>query len=172
MMQIREEIDEIQREWFIPFLETSSEVSREEIIELTLVDDDLSIEEEWYKEIEQNCMLNLHDCTIIEEAEKEVEHIQERSYKPYEDKKEDQPLVMMNPSRILMKFEMGIEKEGRLEILYGVDNYVLDSQDYMDTYVLEDHNELKIQNEGMPISLPRVMMNLFVLDYSQVVGVM
>ncbi|KAK9140187.1 hypothetical protein Scep_009868 [Stephania cephalantha] len=157
MMQIREEIDEIQREWFIPFLETSSEASCEEIIELTLKDDDLSIEKELDKEFEPNCMLNLHDCTIIEEeTEKEVEHIQEMSHELYEDKKEDQPLVMMNPSRILMEFETGIGQEGHFEILCGVDNYVLDIQDYMDTYVLEVHNELKTLKEGIPISLPRL----------------
>ncbi|KAK9088815.1 hypothetical protein Scep_027897 [Stephania cephalantha] len=65
IMHILEEIYELQREWFIPFLETLSETSCEEIIEPTL----------------------LHDCIIIEEAEREVEHIQERSDEPYEQKK-------------------------------------------------------------------------------------
>ncbi|KAK9094264.1 hypothetical protein Scep_025733 [Stephania cephalantha] len=48
-----------------------------------------------------------------------------------------------------------MEQKGRLEILCGVDGYVLDSQDYMETYSLEVQDELKILKEGMPILLPK-----------------
>ncbi|KAK9083357.1 hypothetical protein Scep_029828 [Stephania cephalantha] len=61
-----------------------------------------------------------------------------------------------------------MEQKGHLKILYGVDNYVLDGQDYMDTYVLEVEEELKILKDGMLISLPKAMVNSFVHDYSQV----
>ncbi|KAK9112001.1 hypothetical protein Scep_019520 [Stephania cephalantha] len=73
-------------------------------------------------------MSDLHDCTTNEEeAEKEVEveHIQERSDEPYEESKEDQPLILMNPlpvSYILVEFETRMEQKGHLEILCGVDN--------------------------------------------------
>ncbi|KAK9111653.1 hypothetical protein Scep_019172 [Stephania cephalantha] len=155
--------------------ETSSEASCEDMGEHTLVDDDLREEKEPDEELNTNCMLDLHDFTSNEEeAEKKVEVILEWPYEPYEENMENQLLVMMNPpsvSSILVEFELGMEQKGRLEILCGVQNYVLDGQDYMDTYVLKVQDELKILREGMPISLPKAMVILFVLDYSQVVGV-
>ncbi|KAK9082139.1 hypothetical protein Syun_031076 [Stephania yunnanensis] len=105
------------------------------------------------EELGPNCMLDLHDCiTYEEEVEKkiEVQHIQERSDEPYEESKEDHPLVLMNPphaSRILVKFKMVMEQKGHLKIVYGVDNYVFDVQDNVDTYVLGFQDELKNMNE-------------------------
>ncbi|KAK9166782.1 hypothetical protein Scep_001973 [Stephania cephalantha] len=138
------------------------------MFEPLLVDDDLKEEKkEPNEKLEPNYMSDLHNCITNEEEAKtevEVEHIQERSDEQYEESKEDQPLVLINPvhvSRILVKFEMGMEQKGHLEILCGVDNYVFEDQDYMDTYVLEFQDELKTLNEGMYISLPKATVNPF-----------
>ncbi|KAK9126020.1 hypothetical protein Scep_014866 [Stephania cephalantha] len=108
------------------------------------------------------CANKIKPSSNKEEAEKEVEVILEWPYEPYEEMKEDQPLVLMNPppiSLILVEFETRMEHKGHLKILCGVDNYVLDGQDYMNTYALEVQDELKILKEGMPISLPKAMAN-------------
>ncbi|KAK9157923.1 hypothetical protein Scep_004497 [Stephania cephalantha] len=103
----------------------------------------------------------------------ETEVILERPYEPYEDSKENQPLVLMNPppiSCIFLEFETRMEHKGHLEVLCGVDSYVLDGQDYMETYLLEVQDELKTLKEGMPISLIKATEIPFVRDYSKLVG--
>ncbi|KAK9157644.1 hypothetical protein Scep_004218 [Stephania cephalantha] len=109
-----------------------------------------------------------------EEIEMKAKVDLERPYEPYEESKEDQPLMLMNPppvSLIFVKFETGMEPKGHLRILCSVNSYVLTGQDYMEIYLLEVQYELKTLKESIPITLPKAMVIPFVRNYSKLVGI-
>ncbi|KAK9083441.1 hypothetical protein Scep_029912 [Stephania cephalantha] len=96
-----------------------------------------SVEENEYKtELEDELEVfpsepNVTTAEVHEEkVEMKIEVTLEMPYGPYEDSKEDQPLVLMNPPL---------------------------GQDYMETYLLKVQDELKTLKEGMPILLPKAM---------------
>ncbi|KAK9094489.1 hypothetical protein Scep_025958 [Stephania cephalantha] len=137
-------------------------------------------EDEYFFELVDELEVLLSELNVIitkvheEEAEMKNEVTLERPYDPYEESKEDQPLVLMNPplvSCIFVEFKIGMEQKRYLEALCGVDSYVLKGEDYMETYSLEVVDELKTLKEGMFFSLPKATVIPFVRDYSKLVGV-
>ncbi|KAK9166932.1 hypothetical protein Scep_002123 [Stephania cephalantha] len=94
-----------------------------------------------------------------EEYKMKTEVTLEKPYEPYEENKEDQHMVLMNLPHVFFifaEFETRMEQKGHLEILCDFDSYMLDCQDYMETYLLEVQDEFKTLKEDMPISLSRL----------------
>ncbi|KAK9145873.1 hypothetical protein Sjap_005776 [Stephania japonica] len=128
-----------------------------EIIEVSLYEPDISIAQ-----------------NEVDEAEKEIDVILERSEEPQNESKEDQPLVLVKPPTLPylpVKFTKGVVIKERSQIFYTADTFVSNDDDAIDSYVLEVLDELLNLKEGMPAELPKAIDAPFVVDISKGEGI-
>ncbi|KAK9124175.1 hypothetical protein Sjap_013777 [Stephania japonica] len=129
----------------------------EEIIEVSLLEPDISIVQ-----------------NEADEVEKEIDVILERPEEPQKRSKEDQPLVLVTPPILPclpVKFKKWVVVKERLQIFYTVDTFVSDDHDATESYVLEVPNELLNLNEGMSDELPKAINASFIVDISKGEGI-
>ncbi|KAK9155027.1 hypothetical protein Sjap_002507 [Stephania japonica] len=111
----------------------------------------------------------------INEFEKDIEVISERSEEPQKESKEDQPLMLVKPPTlpsIYVEFKTGVVVKERLQIFYTADTFVSDNHDARESYVLEVPNELLNLNKGMPAELPKAIDVPFIVDILKGKGIM
>ncbi|KAK9085906.1 hypothetical protein Sjap_026317 [Stephania japonica] len=148
-------------------VETMSAIPLEsiEVNEATPIEDDWSEREEIIE-------VSLHEPDIsiaqneADEAEKEIDVILERPEKPQKESKEDQPLVLVKPPTlpcIFVKPYKGVDIKERSQIFYATDTFVSVDDDAIDSYVLEVPDELLNLNEGMSDELPKAIDAPFVV---------
>ncbi|KAK9105033.1 hypothetical protein Scep_021877 [Stephania cephalantha] len=110
-----------------------------------LASDDDSLNEEEEESVEE-CKLNFmeisHNCKAYDDkkAEKKVDVTFERSNEPQEDRKEDQPLVLVKPHPvpcIHVEYYTGVEEKEHFEIFYTADTFVLNVLDEIECFILE-----------------------------------
>ncbi|KAK9153919.1 hypothetical protein Sjap_001399 [Stephania japonica] len=140
-----------------------------EVNEVTPIDD-------YWSEPEEIIEVSLHDPDIsieqneADEAEKEIDVILERPEEPQKRSKEDQPLVLVTPPTLLClpaKFTKGVVIKECSQIFYTTDTFMSDDDDAIDSYMLEVPDEHLNLTEGMPVELPKARDAPFVVDISK-----
>ncbi|KAK9097022.1 hypothetical protein Sjap_022519 [Stephania japonica] len=133
--------------------------------------------EDYRSEPEETIEVSLHESDIsiaqneANEAEKNIDVVLERSKEPKKRSKEDQPLVLVTPPYLPVKFIKGVVIKELSQIFYMADTFVSDDDDAIDSYVLEVLNELLRLKEGMYDELPKAIDAPFVVDISKGEGI-
>ncbi|KAK9110107.1 hypothetical protein Sjap_018167 [Stephania japonica] len=133
--------------------------------------------EDYWSEPEEIIEVSLHEPDIsiaqneTDDAEKEIDVILERLEEPQNESKEDQPLVLVMPPCLPVKFTKGVVIKECSKIFYTADTFVSDDDDAINSYVLEVPDELLHLKEGMYDKLPKVIDVPFVVDISKGEGI-
>ncbi|KAK9127818.1 hypothetical protein Syun_016615 [Stephania yunnanensis] len=173
----RQKINEVELCSTQPTFNSKEDVSVDTLTNLEVKDDTQM--KDYLIETSEECevfQIELEIVIALNEGEDgmNIDVNSDKPEKPQIESEEDQLMLLVQPPTLLCTFGKpykGVKVRDRLQIFYNADTFVMDKPDTIDSFVLENPNELLNLKKGVHASLPKYVDAPFIFDISKGEGI-